>query len=155
MNGGGGGYNPNRVYDSNGPEVKIRGTASHVYEKYLQLARDANVSGDRVMAENYLQHAEHYFRIIAAAQAQYPAAQPPVAAAAGAGAQPNMATDAPAASTAEPSAETAETMDADDADEQPYVDDQSMQSSAPSFSLSDAPAADVEDDAVENEEAQA
>ena len=56
--GGGGGNNPNRTYDSNGPEIKIRGSASHVYEKYLQLARDANASGDRVMAENYLQHAE-------------------------------------------------------------------------------------------------
>ena len=69
-NGGGGGFNPNRSYDSNGPEVKIRGTASHIYEKYLQLARDANSSGDRIMAESYLQHAEHYFRIMAAAQAQ-------------------------------------------------------------------------------------
>lgn len=68
--GGGGGFNPNRSYDSNGPEVKIRGTASNIYEKYLQLARDANSSGDRVMAENYLQHAEHYYRIMAAAQAQ-------------------------------------------------------------------------------------
>lgn len=68
---GGGGYNnPNRSYDSNGPEVKIRGNASTVYEKYLQLARDANSSGDRVMAENYLQHAEHYYRILAAQQAQ-------------------------------------------------------------------------------------
>jgi hypothetical protein len=66
----GGGFNPNRAYDSNGPEVKIRGTASHIYEKYLQLARDANSSGDRVMAENYLQHAEHYYRIVAATQAQ-------------------------------------------------------------------------------------
>jgi len=66
----GGGFNPNRTYDSNGPEVKIRGTASHVYEKYLQLARDANSSGDRVMAENYLQHAEHYYRIVAATAAQ-------------------------------------------------------------------------------------
>ncbi len=66
----GGGYNPNRTYDSNGPEVKIRGSASHVYEKYLQLARDANSSGDRVMAENYLQHAEHYYRIVAATAAQ-------------------------------------------------------------------------------------
>ena len=69
-NGGGGGHNPNRTFDSNGPEIKIRGSASHVYEKYLQLARDANASGDRVMAENYLQHAEHYYRILAAAQAQ-------------------------------------------------------------------------------------
>jgi hypothetical protein len=69
--GGGGGYNPNRSFDSTGPEVKIRGSATQVYEKYLQLARDANSSGDRVMAENYLQHAEHYFRIMAAqAQAQ-------------------------------------------------------------------------------------
>ncbi|MBV9541700.1 MAG: DUF4167 domain-containing protein [Alphaproteobacteria bacterium] len=69
-NNGGGGLNPNRTFDSNGPEVKIRGSASNVYEKYLQLARDANSSGDRVMAENYLQHAEHYYRIMAAQQAQ-------------------------------------------------------------------------------------
>jgi hypothetical protein len=76
--GGGGGFNPNRTYDSSGPEVKIRGSAAHVYEKYLQLARDANSAGDRVMAENYLQHAEHYYRILAAAaaqQAQYQAQQ--------------------------------------------------------------------------------
>jgi hypothetical protein len=69
-NNGGGGYNPNRTFDSSGPEIKIRGSASHVYEKYLQLARDANSSGDRVMAENYLQHAEHYYRILAVAAAQ-------------------------------------------------------------------------------------
>src|ERR1700722_3569061 len=68
--GGGGGVNPNRTFESSGPEVKIRGSAAHVYEKYLQLARDANSSGDRVTAENYLQHAEHYFRIMAAQQAQ-------------------------------------------------------------------------------------
>lgn len=68
--GGGQHHNPNRTFDSNGPEVKIRGSASHVYDKYLQLARDANSSGDRVAAENYLQHAEHYFRIMAAAQMQ-------------------------------------------------------------------------------------
>ena len=63
-------HNPNRTFDSNGPEIKIRGSAAHVYEKYLQLARDANSAGDRVMAENYLQHAEHYYRMMAAAQAQ-------------------------------------------------------------------------------------
>ena len=57
-----------RNYESNGPDVKVRGTAAHVAEKYMQLARDAHASGDPVMAENYLQHAEHYFRIIAAAQ---------------------------------------------------------------------------------------
>jgi hypothetical protein len=65
-------HNPlTRVYESNGPDVKIRGTASHVAEKYLQLARDAQSSGDPVSAENYLQHAEHYFRLIAAAQEQF------------------------------------------------------------------------------------
>ncbi|MEZ5871132.1 MAG: DUF4167 domain-containing protein [Nitratireductor sp.] len=58
-----------RNYESNGPDVKIRGNASHIAEKYSQLARDAQSAGDRVMAENYLQHAEHYFRIIAASQA--------------------------------------------------------------------------------------
>jgi hypothetical protein len=60
-----------RVYESNGPDVKIRGTASHVAEKYVQLARDATTSGDPVTAENYFQHAEHYFRMIAAAQEQF------------------------------------------------------------------------------------
>lgn len=54
----------NRTFDSNGPDVKIRGTAAHIFEKYQALARDANASGDRVAAENYLQHAEHYFRIM-------------------------------------------------------------------------------------------
>ena len=65
------GSNPlTRTYDSSGPDVKIRGTAQHIAEKYSTLARDSHSSGDRVMAENYLQHAEHYYRIIAAAQAQ-------------------------------------------------------------------------------------
>src|SRR5436190_16076413 len=66
--GSGGGkpqHNANRAFDSNGPDgVKIRGAAQHVYEKYQQLARDAGSAGDRVLAENYLQHAEHYFRLI-------------------------------------------------------------------------------------------
>src|SRR6202012_3969720 len=71
------GPNPlTRTYESNGPDVKIRGTPHHVAEKYLQLARDAQSSGDPVMAENYLQHAEHYFRIIAAAQEAQNQAQP-------------------------------------------------------------------------------
>ncbi|QOZ29300.1 hypothetical protein CI1B_84870 [Bradyrhizobium ivorense] len=66
------GQNPlTRVYESNGPDIKIRGTASHVAEKYVQLARDARSSGDPVAAENYYQHAEHYYRIIAAAQEQF------------------------------------------------------------------------------------
>ena len=55
---------PNRSYDSSGPDVKIRGTASTVYEKYSALARDAVVSGDRVAAENFYQHAEHYYRVM-------------------------------------------------------------------------------------------
>ncbi len=62
-----GGGNPgNRPFESNGPDVKIRGTAAQIYEKYMQYARDAQSSGDRVKFENYLQHAEHYFRIMAA-----------------------------------------------------------------------------------------
>lgn len=73
----GGGHNNNngrrpstpsrhQVFDSNGPDIRIRGTAWQVYEKYLSMARDAQGSGDRVQAENYLQHAEHYYRIILA-----------------------------------------------------------------------------------------
>jgi len=64
--GGGGGIplNRNHVFDSNGPDVRIRGTAQQLFEKYLQLGRDATGGGDRVMAESYFQHAEHYFRIL-------------------------------------------------------------------------------------------
>lgn len=53
-----------QTFDSNGPSVRIRGSAFQVHEKYLAMARDASTSGDRVSAENFLQHAEHYFRII-------------------------------------------------------------------------------------------
>lgn len=75
--GGGKSHNPlTRVYESNGPDVKIRGTANHIAEKYIQLARDATASGDPVAAENYYQHAEHYFRLIAAAQEQLRQNQP-------------------------------------------------------------------------------
>src|SRR5690606_11133636 len=59
-------HQPNRALESNGPEVKVRGPASHIYERYLQLARDAASSGDRVLIENYLQHADHYFRMVRA-----------------------------------------------------------------------------------------
>lgn len=62
--GGGGGNNLNRVYESAGPEGKVRGTPQQIVEKYLSLARDAQTSGDRVTAENFLQHAEHYQRIV-------------------------------------------------------------------------------------------
>jgi Domain of unknown function (DUF4167) len=65
-------HNPlTRVYESNGPDVKIRGTASHIAEKYVTLARDAQTSGDPVAAENYNQHAEHYLRLIATANEQF------------------------------------------------------------------------------------
>jgi hypothetical protein len=53
-----------QVFDSNGPEGRIRGNAHQVMEKYLALARDASSQGDRVAAENFYQHAEHYFRLI-------------------------------------------------------------------------------------------
>ena len=65
-------HNPlTRVYESNGPDVKIRGTAHHIAEKYLQLARDATSVGDHVTAEAHHQHAEHYLRLIATAQEQF------------------------------------------------------------------------------------
>ena len=69
----GGGNSANRVYESNGPDVKVRGTAQTVAEKYMQLGRDAQSSGDNVMAESYFQFSEHYFRVMAAAQ---PVGQP-------------------------------------------------------------------------------
>ena len=56
--------NRNHVFDSNGPDLRVRGTAQQLFEKYLQLGRDASSSGDRVMAEGYFQHAEHYFRVV-------------------------------------------------------------------------------------------
>ena len=71
------GPNPlSRSYESNGPDVKVRGNAAHVAEKYMSLARDAHAAGDVVAAENYLQHAEHYNRIVMAAQAQFQQSQP-------------------------------------------------------------------------------
>lgn len=79
---GGGGQQPlnrNHVFDSNGPDVRVRGTAQQLFEKYLQLGRDATSAGDRVMAEAYFQHAEHYFRVLGAmnqAQAQQQQAHP-------------------------------------------------------------------------------
>ncbi len=85
--GGGGGFrnqqngiplNRNHVFDSSGPEMRLRGTAQQLHEKYTQLARDASSSGDRVLGEAYYQHAEHYFRIISAInQAQGQSGQQP------------------------------------------------------------------------------
>ena len=62
--------NRNHVFDSNGPDMRLRGTAQQLFEKYLQLGRDAFGSGDRVTAEGYFQHAEHYFRILNAMSQQ-------------------------------------------------------------------------------------
>ena len=59
-----GNNNRMQVFDSNGPDVRIRGTAHQIHEKYVALAKDANSSGDRILAESYLQHAEHYQRVI-------------------------------------------------------------------------------------------
>ena len=66
-NGGGGGNVVNRVFDSSGPEGKVRGTPQQIIDKYNQLARDAQLSGDRVATENFQQHAEHYLRMLAEA----------------------------------------------------------------------------------------
>ena len=106
--------------------MKIRGTAAHVYEKYLQLARDAGSAGDRVMAENYLQHAEHYYRIL---MAQGPQVNQPGFA--GAGQQPNGNGDGRPVNPGE---------------QQPSYPQ--AVTSAPSFSLADA-----EDDMEEGDEA--
>ncbi len=63
-----GGNVVNRVFDSSGPEGKVRGTPQQIIEKYNQLARDAQLSNDRVAAENFQQHAEHYLRMLSEAQ---------------------------------------------------------------------------------------
>jgi hypothetical protein len=64
--GGGGGQSKAHSFDSAGPDIRVRGNAYQVLEKYLQLARDAGTAGDRVAAENFLQHADHYYRVVAA-----------------------------------------------------------------------------------------
>jgi len=58
----------NRVFDSSGPEGKVRGTPQQIIDKYNQLARDAQLAGDRVATENFQQHAEHYLRLLGEAQ---------------------------------------------------------------------------------------
>jgi hypothetical protein len=65
---GHGGGQPSKAhsFDSSGPDIRVRGNAYQVLEKYLQLARDAGTAGDRVAAENFLQHADHYYRVVAA-----------------------------------------------------------------------------------------
>ncbi len=63
---GGGGQSKAHSFDSGGSDIRVRGNAYQVLEKYLQLARDAGTAGDRVAAENFLQHADHYYRVVAA-----------------------------------------------------------------------------------------
>lgn len=82
----------NQSFDSNGPDVRVRGNAWQVFEKYQSLARDAQMAGDRVAAENFLQHAEHYYRIIEAINEATAAEQ----AARGFGAQPETRPSFPA-----------------------------------------------------------
>ena len=65
------------TFDSNGPDVKIRGNPTQIFEKYQSLARDATTMGDRVMAESYFQHAEHYYRIVNGDGAGQPRPQTP------------------------------------------------------------------------------
>lgn len=70
------GVNRNQIFDSNGPDVRIRGTAHQVCEKYLALAKDAAAAGDIVLGESYLQHAEHYQRIINSWNDEFQSQQP-------------------------------------------------------------------------------
>ena len=63
---GGGGQHKGQSYDGGGHETRVRGNAYQVLEKYLQLARDAGSAGDRIAAENFLQHADHYYRVLSA-----------------------------------------------------------------------------------------
>ncbi|MDB2683078.1 DUF4167 domain-containing protein [Alphaproteobacteria bacterium] len=69
------GGNKSKVFDSNGPEVRIRGTAFQVTEKYTALAKDAAAAGDRILEQSYLQHAEHYQRVISSWELDNPSAQ--------------------------------------------------------------------------------
>lgn len=85
--------NRNHVFDSQGPDLRLRGTAQQLFERYLQLGRDATSGGDRVMAESYFQYAEHYFRILGAMQA----AQQSQQGGQGYGHQPNGSPNGPGA----------------------------------------------------------
>lgn len=87
---GGNGSSRNQTFDSNGPGVRIRGSAHQVMEKYLTLARDAASQGDRVLSENFLQHAEHYFRIIQNSQPRPQRVLSPAAADGADGPQPDQ-----------------------------------------------------------------
>ena len=96
--------------DSNGPNVKIRGTPHQIFERYLALAREASTSGDRVTAENLYQHAEHYFRVMNAAHdgQQH---RPP---------RPAAPSDGSTEVSAEEKSETVDSMPASPSNRQPY-----------------------------------
>ncbi|MEM9840666.1 MAG: DUF4167 domain-containing protein [Pseudomonadota bacterium] len=98
----GGNNNPNRSMDSQGPEVKIRGTATQIYDKYQALARDAASSGDRIRAESLMQHAEHYYRLMKSMQPAEKPAEPKKDEA-----SEEAENTAPAAKSEEPAAEAA------------------------------------------------
>ena len=66
---GGGHINRNTTLDSNGPDVRLRGNAFQLYEKYVSLGNDASAAGERISAEAYYQHADHYFRVYSAVTA--------------------------------------------------------------------------------------
>ena len=96
--------------DSNGPNVKIRGTPHQIFERYIALAREASTSGDRVAAENLYQHAEHYYRVMNAAnEGQQHRAM-----------RPSAPADLPTEVSAEESSETVGPAHASPSDRQPY-----------------------------------
>lgn len=135
-------HNHNRAFDSTGPDVKIRGTAAHVYEKYLQLARDSSSVGDRVMQENYLQHAEHYYRILMAQGAQLGAQQQQQPQLAGQGGQPNGNANGNGNGDGRPMPGNG-----NEGYHQGQPAQQAMAGSGPSFSLADMDETDDGDDA--------
>jgi hypothetical protein len=122
-----GGSSKNQTYDSSGPDVKVRGSASQVLEKYLALARDATAAGDRIAAENYFQHAEHYYRILSANQAQQ-AAQRQQNGGGQLNGQQNGFGHGPRATPADPNAFEAESdSEGDDGDNSPLITSETPQ----------------------------
>ena len=149
------GVNPNRALDSNGPDVRIRGTANQIYDKYQALARDAASAGDRIKAESYLQHAEHYFRLIRSMQA----AQQPQATADGEGEQPSVEnSDEPREARRQQRGRRngAAAANAEPANEQPVIDAPAeTPPETPVETSADAATPAVEDDGAAKETAEA
>ncbi len=118
----GGGHSANRTFESNGPSAKLRGNASQLFEKYQVLARDAGSAGDRVSSENYLQHAEHYYRLMLAANSSLPRAQSPTGEPAGSGPQPSFGDDSGRHNDERPGEGVAEAPKNDAADSEPIAE---------------------------------